>query len=294
MELCPRGSVYHILNDPNVELGWNKILRFSIDFLTGLEYLHTQDPVILHRDLKSSNLLVTYTWRVKLSDFSVSRLKTSNNLETLGKGKENISSNLTEILVVRGDPIWTAPELVESTYTIKSDIYSAGITLWEMIYRCITGKYNHPFEEYKMNPFEVIGKAFMDPQFRPTIPASCPALAFNLLKQCFDAVPNNRPSSTECKLVLEEFLNQYQSSPHMFDKRPPQETEVDKIFALHLGDDYYAIALDLYENELSPGKELSGEVYLKLEKPIPAQSVGVQIRGVHQVFNGIVRGDVLK
>lgn len=86
-EYCPRGSLYSILNNPAIEIGWNRVLKFAIDMVTGLEYLHSLEQPVLHRNLKSSNLMVTQSWRIKLADFSISRLRVETNLDTLKKSK---------------------------------------------------------------------------------------------------------------------------------------------------------------------------------------------------------------
>jgi serine/threonine protein kinase len=53
-----RGSVYRILHDETVKLSWEVRRKFALDAARGMNYLHSSDPILIHRDLKSHNLLV--------------------------------------------------------------------------------------------------------------------------------------------------------------------------------------------------------------------------------------------
>jgi len=85
MEFCSRGSLYHVLQSDKYDIGWDKTFRFALETVKGIECLHTWDPPIVHRDLKSLNLLVNEKWEVKVCDFGLSRFNTGSNLETLVK-----------------------------------------------------------------------------------------------------------------------------------------------------------------------------------------------------------------
>jgi serine/threonine protein kinase len=58
MEYCSRGSLYHVLNDRSLDIGWERALGFALDMARGINTLHTWKTPIVHRDLKSLNLLV--------------------------------------------------------------------------------------------------------------------------------------------------------------------------------------------------------------------------------------------
>lgn len=74
MEFMPRNSLWTVLhNDENV-LGWPLRRAMLIDTARGMLYLHTRRPQIIHRDLKSHNLLVDEGWKVKVCDFGLSRI----------------------------------------------------------------------------------------------------------------------------------------------------------------------------------------------------------------------------
>ncbi|KAI3868561.1 hypothetical protein MKW92_021088, partial [Papaver armeniacum] len=126
MIFCSCGTVYHGLwcgSDVAVKV-FSKI-EYSDDLLRafrqearGMNYLHCCNPPIVHRDLKSSNLLVDKNWNVKVGDFGLSKLKHQTFLSTL-TGK--------------GTPQWMAPEVLRNERSDeKSDVYSYGVVLWEI------------------------------------------------------------------------------------------------------------------------------------------------------------------
>lgn len=69
MEYCARGSLYDVLSKGAVEIGWPEVFHFSKELLSGMCALHKHDPQILHRDLKSLNLLVTKGFHIRVCDF---------------------------------------------------------------------------------------------------------------------------------------------------------------------------------------------------------------------------------
>lgn len=56
------------------ELDWRRRLKLALDAAKGMHYLHTRQPPVLHRDLKSANLLVDKHWQAKVADFNLSRV----------------------------------------------------------------------------------------------------------------------------------------------------------------------------------------------------------------------------
>jgi len=91
----------------------------ATDAAQGMNYLHTFSPPIIHRDLKSHNLLVDENFCVKVTDFGLAKLMSTETAKTFC-----------------GTMPWTAPEIFKSDgYTTKADIYSFGtafccIVLW--------------------------------------------------------------------------------------------------------------------------------------------------------------------
>ena len=92
------------------------VLNLSLDIARGMSYLHSQG--ILHRDLKSENILLGEDMSVKVADFGISCLESQ-----CGSGKG-----------FTGTYRWMAPEMIkEKHHTRKVDVYSFGIVLWELL-----------------------------------------------------------------------------------------------------------------------------------------------------------------
>jgi len=180
MEYMPLGSLYKILHDDAVKLELEMIRKMMVDAARGMNYLHKSNPVIIHRDLKSHNLLVDENWKVKVCDFGLSKIM-ENTTET---------RNMTAC----GTPSWTAPEILRNEmYTEKADVYSFGIVIWE----CMTRQ--DPYEG--MPPFQVVlnvGTKGM----RPPVPEECDKAWRPLMTDCWAELPDSRPSFDEILVRL--------------------------------------------------------------------------------------------
>jgi sterile alpha motif and leucine zipper-containing kinase AZK len=91
-EYLPRGSLYRLLHRPNSKVDETRRLKMALDVAKGMNYLHSSHPTIVHRDLKSPNLLVDKNWVVKVSDFGMSRLKHHTFLSSKSTAGTVISS----------------------------------------------------------------------------------------------------------------------------------------------------------------------------------------------------------
>lgn len=206
LEFCHKGALYDVLNDMKEDITWPIVFKAAIDTIKGLLCLHNWVPQIVHRDMKSLNLLVDENWTVKVSDFGTSRF-------TSGVGDMSTLSKL------RGTYAYCAPEVYfGKNFTPKSDIYSFGIILWEMAFRCITGTYGQPFSEFKQIVFDfqiIIQSAKKD--VRPTIPGDCPAPYTELINRCWHKEPDSRPTTDEVFQKLKELEALYNSNKSEWD-----------------------------------------------------------------------------
>ncbi|EPS70255.1 hypothetical protein M569_04504, partial [Genlisea aurea] len=124
-EYMHNGTLRDHLHDPEnrKHLDWLTRLRIAEDAAKGLEYLHTGcNPSIIHRDVKTSNILLDANMRGKVSDFGLSRQAEEEEEDG------DVSS------VARGTLGYLDPEYyVSRQLSEKSDVYSFGVVLLELI-----------------------------------------------------------------------------------------------------------------------------------------------------------------
>ncbi|KAL8154279.1 hypothetical protein V2J09_012039 [Rumex salicifolius] len=120
-EFMPFGSLSDHLHGKK-PLDWNTRMRIAAGAAKGLEYLHDKaDPPVIYRDLKASNILLDKNFRPKLSDFGLAKLAPVGD-------DTHVSTR------VMGTYGYCAPEYaMTGQLTLKSDIYSFGVVLLEII-----------------------------------------------------------------------------------------------------------------------------------------------------------------
>lgn len=215
-EWCERGSVFDLIHKKNVIINTRRMIQIALDAAQGMNYLHSQERRIIHRDLKADNLFVSKHWTIKVGDFGLSHVR-----ETMGARRDgNIMMNpgpaapmgpLKSMRVdqsekgqygIFGTPQWMAPEVMEGlAYNSKIDIYSFGIVLCEIVSRSM------PFaDRYSIESFTDVVDAVLDDGAVPTIPAWCEQTFKPLILRCLDRDPSKRPSFNDIVRYLRTLL----------------------------------------------------------------------------------------
>jgi serine/threonine protein kinase len=178
MEYCARGSLDKLLFDSNAKLSDEYKMRLIRGIALGMFHLHKHN--VVHRDLAARNILLTGNDEPKISDFGMSRI-----VEKTGEGKTK-----TNIGPIR----WMAPEsIAQQIYSPKSDVWSFGIVVYEIVAR------REPHTD--VNPLEV-GLFIRDQYLTPKIPVQCPPVLRELMQLCWQTDPNKRPSFKEiCQML---------------------------------------------------------------------------------------------
>ncbi|MFS7909467.1 putative protein kinase TKL-CTR1-DRK-2 family [Helianthus anomalus] len=194
-ELLPRGSLFKLLQRSTTQLDWRRRIYMAMDIARGMIYLHNCQPPIIHRNLKSSNLLVDKNWTLKVGDFGLSRIKHETYLKTNTR---------------TGMPQWMAPEVLRNEQVDeKSDVYSYGVVLWEIT----TGKI--PWEN--LNSMQVIGAVgFMDKRLE--IPNDVDPQWGSLIESCWSREPESRPTFKEILSKLKDLQKKYSRAPAVCKK----------------------------------------------------------------------------
>ncbi|XP_054804687.1 probable receptor-like protein kinase At5g18500 [Prosopis cineraria] len=201
--------VYEYVNNGNLEqwlhgamqkhgyLTWEARMKILLGTAKGLAYLHEAiEPKVVHRDIKSSNILIDDEFNAKISDFGLAKL--------LGSGKSHITTR------VMGTFGYVAPEYANSgLLNEKSDVYSFGVLLLE----AITGRdpvdYSRPAEEVnlvdwlKMMVGNRRSEEVVDPKLetRPSTSALKRVLLTSL--RCVDPDAGKRPRMSQVVRMLE-------------------------------------------------------------------------------------------
>ena len=180
MEFVPGGSVRQLLNKFE-KFHEKTVQKYLYQLLVGLEYLHSKG--IIHRDIKSANLLVDNEGIIKLSDFGASKYI-----------EDSIEMNRS----LKGSPYWIAPEVALRTgHSYSADIWSVGCVIIEML----TG--NPPWSNLSKSAKEVL-KIVANTKYPPQYPSGLSKTCETFLNMCLKVDPKQRASIKE--LLESEFI----------------------------------------------------------------------------------------
>ncbi|KAG0227535.1 hypothetical protein BGW42_002894, partial [Actinomortierella wolfii] len=168
-------------------LDWQDKTRLAHEIARGLEYIHQED--VLHRDLKSANVLLTRHMEAKLADFGLSWIRSTVSSSDLSMPSA-AGGRLTGTLG------WIASELFETDrppYSTKSDIYALGMVMWEMAANC-----TRPFKDQDNLALVV---QHVKRGGRERLPDDTPDEYREWVERCWHHDPGQRPDAS--KVILE-------------------------------------------------------------------------------------------
>ncbi|KAL6069141.1 Myotubularin-like phosphatase domain [Balamuthia mandrillaris] len=205
LEYMSLGDLYHFIHDEEGRYGktylpnWSFVLKLCRDIALGVTFMHRHTPPIIHRDLKTPNVLLGIeeeeesgrpTIVAKVADFGLSRLMLLSDKLAL-KPVDN--------------PVWLAPELLRNEhYDEKVDVYSVGVIMYEIV----SGQdyMSHVPAPPHRSVITWIEDKILDGT-RPPLPRRCeeemPALA-DLIRKCWAESPEERPSIAQVSRSLSE------------------------------------------------------------------------------------------
>ncbi|GMF33922.1 unnamed protein product [Phytophthora fragariaefolia] len=187
-EFMEQGDLSMLLNSKRrSELTWEKEkLGIATDIAEALAYLHGRQPTIIHRDLKSLNVLLDSRLRAKLSDFGLSRERSSEDTMTNGVGTL----------------LWTAPEILRGeAYSEKADVYSYAIVLSELDTCLPPFALNTEVSEQHLTTMQLMHLATSG-QVTPQLRDDCPTSLQQLMAACVSFAPCQRPNALEIVFTL--------------------------------------------------------------------------------------------
>ncbi|KAL8003329.1 putative protein kinase [Plasmopara halstedii] len=152
--------------------------RLTNDVARGMTYLHQNS--IIHRDLKSSNVLLDGKGTAKISGFGHSCIMEWGHT--------------ADLTVETGSYKWMAPEIIRhEPYSRKADVYSFAIIMWQLLTKDIPYKRQTPMQT---------AIAVAEHRMRPALPRNTPSKVAELVEHCWNPDPTRRPDFSAIVKVL--------------------------------------------------------------------------------------------
>ncbi|KAM9340887.1 tyrosine-protein kinase Lck [Symphorus nematophorus] len=182
-EYMENGSlVDYLKTTEGSSLPMNTLIDMASQVADGMAFIEQKNYI--HRDLRAANILVSHELICKIADFGLARLIEDNEYTAREGAKFPIK--------------WTAPEAINyGTFSIKSDVWSFGILLTEIV---TYGRIPYP----GMSNPEVIQN--LERNYRMPKPENCPDGLYNVMLMCWRESPEDRPTFEYLRSVLEDFF----------------------------------------------------------------------------------------
>jgi Leucine-rich repeat (LRR) protein/tRNA A-37 threonylcarbamoyl transferase component Bud32 len=197
MEFMPDGNLYDKIRTRETDAAglfsiaeWSNRFSVARQVARGLAYMHAQPTPVIHRDLKSANVLLRGS-EAKVSDFGLS---VANQGAVRGRHVDN--------------PFWLAVEVIRGEdYTTKSDVYSFGVILWELL--TMRRPYSNCDQFLWKLEREIV--AGLRPEVLPEDVELCPADEYvQLMRSCWDASAGLRPSFEDICFLLDRMSSHFE------------------------------------------------------------------------------------
>ncbi|XP_060195443.1 receptor-like protein kinase FERONIA [Lycium barbarum] len=188
-------------------LSWEQRLKIAIGAARGLDFLHTSQNRVIHRDVKSSNILLDENWVSKISDFGLSKM---------GPGNESATHVSTQ---VKGTFGYLDPEyFLTNRLTWKTDVYAFGVVLFEVLSGRPAVNLKLPEEQHGLVAWakqcikEREVSKLIDQNLAGSISSTCLKVFVGISVECFNGHPHQRPGMSEVVKSLELALVSQQNA----------------------------------------------------------------------------------
>jgi serine/threonine protein kinase len=189
-EYMPGGSLHHLLHVRRMQLPLLHGINMCMQLADGVRYLHSQDPVVVHRDLKTQNVVLDLNLNIKLCDFGLTESMERTHITKKNNG---------------GSPRYMAPELFDcrTKITEKVDLWAMGCIFIEIFGGTL------PYEE--INSLAELTRELLVHKRPPSIPGHIPDHPRQIIRGCHNFDFRLRPSANgvfeqlgECKKYMRQ------------------------------------------------------------------------------------------
>lgn len=250
MEHCSKGHLYEKLeNSDNVTR--DLFVNWSKQIVKGMRYLH--DNLIVHRDLKSLNLLINDANVLKICDF----------------GNSKFIKDLESCNSMAGTPGWMAPEVIRNEKcSEKIDVWSFGVVLWELLF-C-----QKPYKNLQLDN-SAINYGIAHRTLSLPLPSTCPAKFKSIMLACWNYEARKRPDfhqiQVDLKAANKELLSNF-SNERFIEIKRLWEQEINKNFS----------AMRMENESLSDDEKTMPSKILKIELQEKLQNVNDLLKKLEQ------------
>lgn len=175
-EYMPGGSLHHLLHVRKLRLPLLHCVNMCLQLSDGVMYLHSQDPCVVHRDLKSLNVVLDMNLNIKLCDFGLTESMDRTHITKKNNG---------------GSPRYMAPELFDnkSKITEKVDVWAMGCIFIEI--------FGGPLPYEGINSLVELTREMLVNKRTPSIPAHIPLPLQEIIRSCCNFDHRLRPTSKQ-------------------------------------------------------------------------------------------------
>lgn len=175
-EYMPGGSLHHLLHVRKLRLPLLHCINMCLQLADGVVYLHSQNPVVVHRDLKSLNVVLDLNLNLKLCDFGLTESMDRTHITKKNNG---------------GSPRYMAPELFDnkSKITEKVDIWSMGCIFTEI--------FGGPLPYEGINTLADLTREMLVHRRIPQIPSHIPEAIQSINRSCYNFDARLRPTAKQ-------------------------------------------------------------------------------------------------
>uniref|UniRef100_A0A6Q2XTX0 receptor protein-tyrosine kinase n=1 Tax=Esox lucius TaxID=8010 RepID=A0A6Q2XTX0_ESOLU len=271
------------LGDSPLFLPTQTLLKFMIDIAMGMEYLSGRN--FLHRDLAARNCMLRDDMTVCVADFGLSKKIYSGDYYRQGR-------------IAKMPVKWIAVEsLADRVFTVKSDVWAFGVTMWEIATRGMTpypGIQNHEIYDYLLEGH------------RLKQPADCLDELYEIMYSCWRADPLDRPTFIQVQELLEKLTEKLPGASTSkediiyINTSFPEEDQTGACADPHLDEPLFSSSPSCsHSNQFSTSPscshQLSPSPVFRQQKPdLPLFSSSSSCSKSHQIFHGrdLVTADI--